>query len=320
MIRSPYLQPGDKIAIVAPAGRIDREKVDIAIDMFKGWGYEVVVGKNIFKDYHVFSATDRERAEDLQWAFDSEDIRAVFCARGGYGCIRIVDQLDYSKFQGNPKWLVGFSDITVLHAKLNTLGIESVHGPMPVKFPDDGSRSEDITALKKILEGTLPEYRYESHRYNRSGVCSGELVGGNLSIVYSLHGIEIEWKKHEKILFIEDLDEDLYHLDRMMQNLKHSGKLERLQGLVVGQMTGMKDSDPSFGSTAYEIIAEAVQDYKFPVVFDFPAGHGSINYPLIMGAIADLEVNEESYSLVFNHKKNFPGIKDILGYKERIDK
>ena len=151
---------------------------------------------------------------------------------------------------------------------------------------------------------------------NRKGVSSGELVGGNLSIVYSLHGIEIEWKKNEKILFIEDVDEDLYHLDRMMQNLKHSGKLEHLQGLLVGQMSEMKDGEPSFGSTAYEIIAEAVEDYDFPVVYGFPAGHGDVNYPLIFGAIAELEVNDKSYNLSFNHKRHFPGIKDILGYKE----
>jgi len=320
MIRPQYLQPGDKIAIVAPAGRVARGKVDLAVKMFEKWGYEVVVGDNVFNNHHIFSATDSDRVEDLQKVFDSEDVMAVFCARGGYGCIRIVDKIDYSKFQGNPKWLIGFSDITVLHAKLNTLGIESIHGPMPVKFPDDGSESDDLVRLKSLLEGSLPGYTYESHLLNRNGVCSGELVGGNLSIVYSLHGIEIEWKKHEKILFIEDVDEDLYHLDRMMQNLKHSGKLERLEGLVVGQMTEMKDGDPSFGASAYEIIAEAVKDYKYPVVFGFPAGHGGINYPLIFGAIAELEVCDESYSLNFNHKRHFPGIKDILGYRERIDK
>ena len=316
MIKPPYLQPGDKIAIVAPAGRVARAKVDLAVKMFEKWGYEVVVGDNVFNDYNIFSATDDERAEDLQKVFDSEDIRAVVCARGGYGCIRIVDKIDYSKFQGNPKWLVGFSDITVLHAKLNTLGIESIHGPMPVKFPEDGSETDDIIKLKKLLEGSQPVYSYTSHPMNRKGVSSGELVGGNLSIVYSLHGIEIEWKKNEKILFIEDVDEDLYHLDRMMQNLKHSGKLEHLQGLLVGQMSEMKDGEPSFGSTAYEIIAEAVEDYDFPVVYGFPAGHGDVNYPLIFGAIAELEVNDKSYNLSFNHKRHFPGIKDILGYKE----
>lgn len=320
MIRPPYLQPGDKIAIVAPAGRVAREKVELAINMFEKWGYEVVIGKNVFNNYNIFSASDSQRAEDLQEAFDSEDVRAVFCARGGYGCIRIVDEIDYSMFQGNPKWLIGFSDITVLHAKLNTLGIESIHGPMPVKFPEDGVESNDLAVLKNLLEGDIPEYSFENNPMNRKGKCNGEVVGGNLSIVYSLHGIEIEWKKHEKILFIEDVDEDLYHLDRMMQNLKHSGKLARLQGLIVGQMTEMKDGDPSFGMTAYEIIAEAVKDYKFPVVYGFPAGHGNINYPLLIGGMAELDINEDSYSLRFNNKKQFPGIKDILGYKERIDK
>lgn len=316
MIRPPYLQKGDKIAIVAPAGKVEREKVELAVKMFEKWGYEVVVGDNVFNDYHIFSASDEERADDLQKAMDSEDIRAIVCARGGYGCIRIVDKLDYSKFQGNPKWLIGFSDITVLHAKLNTLGIESIHGPMPVKFPSDCSESEDLIVLKDLIEGETPEYHFESHSLNRAGKCGGELVGGNLSIVYSLHGIEIEWKKHEKILFIEDIDEDLYHLDRMMQNLKHSGKLERLQGLIVGQLTGMKDGDPSFGKSAYEIIAEAVAGYKFPVVYGFPAGHGDVNFSLIFGAMAELEVNKDSYSLKFNGKKHYVGLKEILRYKE----
>ncbi len=297
MIRPPYLQKGDKIAIVAPAGKVEREKVDLAVRIFEKWGYEVEVGDNVFNDYHTFSARDDQRVDDLQKAMNSENIRAIMCARGGYGCIRIVGKLDYSKFQGNPKWLIGFSDITVLHAKLNALGVESIHGIMPVKFPCDGSESDDLRILKKLIEGEIPEYKLESHSLNRIGKCGGEIVGGNLSVLYGMHNADIDKKKYERILFIEDVGENLYHLDRMMQTLKYSGKLERLQGLIVGQFTEMKDSNPYFGKSAYEIISEAVEDYEFPVVYGFPAGHGDVNIPVLLGAMAELDVGNSYYTL-----------------------
>lgn len=300
MIRPPYLQKGDKIAIVAPAGRIERKPVEEAVKRLEAWGYEVVLGDNLFNSYNIFSARDDQRARDMQLALDSDDIRAIFCVRGGYGCIRIIEKLDYSKFQGNPKWLVGFSDISVLHAKLNVLGIESLHAPMPINFPSLDLEPDDILWTKKILEGTMPQYKFNGNEFNREGKVAGELVGGNLSIIYSLRGIDIEWNKHNKILFIEDVNEELYHLDRMMQNLKLAGKFDKLSGLIVGEMTKMKDSDPSFGKTAYEIIAEAVEDYDFPVVYGFPSGHGKVNMPLIIGANVRLIVAKDSCVLDFN--------------------
>jgi muramoyltetrapeptide carboxypeptidase len=300
MIRPPYLQKGDKIALVAPAGCIDREPVDNAIKHFEQWGYEVIIGDNVFNDYHIFAARDEQRARDMQLALDSDDIRAIVCVRGGYGAIRIIEQLDYSKFQGNPKWLVGFSDICVLHAKLNVLGIESLHAPMPINFPVFSEKAEDIVWTEKILRGSVPLYSFSGNEQNRLGTAEGELVGGNLSILYSLRGVNIELNKQSKILFIEEINEELYHLDRMMQNLKLTGKLDKLQALIVGEMTNMKDGDPSFGKTAYEIIAEAVEDYDFPVVYGFPSGHGKVNMPIILGANVRLNVTKDECTLDFN--------------------
>ncbi|MCH4896796.1 LD-carboxypeptidase [Marinilabiliaceae bacterium JC040] len=299
MIRPPYLQKGDKIIIVAPAGCVNKESVESAIERFTNWGYEVVLGENIYRDYNIFSGTDGERADDLQKALDSEDIRAIICARGGYGSIRILDRLDYSIFQGNPKWIVGFSDISVIHAKLNVLGIETLHADMPKTMLDKSDDASDIKTFRSLLEGDVPEYKFPSDKMNRQGSVEGELVGGNLSVLYSLRGVDLEWSKMNKILFIEDLNENLYHLDRMMQNLKLDGKLEHLKGLIVGDMLNMRDSEPSFGKTAYEIIQDAVKDYDFPVVYNFPAGHSNMNMPIILGAYVKLEVNSNEYSLDF---------------------
>lgn len=300
MIRPPYLQKGDKIALVAPAGCIDREPVENAIKRFEQWGYEVIVGDNVFNNYNIFSARDEQRARDMQLALDSDDIRAIVCVRGGYGSIRIIEQLDYSKFQGNPKWLIGFSDISVLHAKLNVLGVESLHAPMPINFPALDETPEDIAWTEKILRGNVPLYSFRGNEHNRVGEAKAELVGGNLSVLYSLRGIDIEWDKQAKILFIEDLNEELYHLDRMMQNLKLAGKLDKLRALIVGEMSDMKDGDPSFGKTAYEIIAEAVEDYDFPVVYGFPSGHGKLNMPIILGTNVVLNVTKDECTLDFN--------------------
>lgn len=299
MIRPPYLQKGDKIIIVAPAGCVNKESVKSAIERFTNWGYEVVLGENIYRDYNIFSGTDGERADDLQKALDSEDIRAIICARGGYGSIRILDRLDYSIFQGNPKWIVGFSDISVIHAKLNVLGIETLHADMPKTMLDKSDDASDIKTFRSLLEGDIPAYKFPSDKMNRQGRVEGELVGGNLSVLYSLRGVDLEWSKMNKILFIEDLNENLYHLDRMMQNLKLDGKLEHLKGLIVGDMLNMRDSEPSFGKTAYEIIQDAVKDYDFPVVYNFPAGHSKMNMPIILGAYVKLEVNSNEYSLDF---------------------
>lgn len=295
MFSPPFLQPGDKIALVSPAGIIEPRYIEDAIQVLRSWNLIPVPGKHAASQHGYFAGTDDERIEDMQWALNAEDIRAIFCTRGGYGCIRIVEKLDYSIFQGNPKWLIGFSDITVLHSKLNTLGIESMHGAMPKSYST--TDTEALSRLKEFLFGQISSYTLSPHPFNREGVVSAELIGGNLSLLHCLRSTSIECRHQSPILFIEDVGENLYAIDRMMQSLKLSGKFENLQGLIVGGFSDMKGLN--FGKTAYEIIRETVEEYNYPVCFGFPAGHIPENYPLILGANIFLEVNEEGGYIKF---------------------
>lgn len=295
MLRPPYLQPGDQVAFVSPAGIIDKTYIENAAETVRSWGLVPVVGKHTTSQHGYFAGTDSERMEDMQWALDDEDIKAVFCTRGGYGCIRIVERIDYSRFQGNPKWLVGFSDITVFHAKINSLGIESLHAAMPKSYPT--TKPEALEQLKQFLFGRISPYILPPHPLNRAGVVRAELVGGNLSLLHCLNSSVIEHKYHHNIMFTEDVGENLYAIDRILQSLKLTGKLEHLEGMVVGGFSEMKGLN--FGKDAYEIVAEAVEDYAFPVCFGFPAGHIPENYPLIMGAYVEFTVNEEGSELIF---------------------
>ncbi|MFA8435942.1 MAG: LD-carboxypeptidase [Marinifilaceae bacterium] len=298
MYQPPALRKGDRIGIVAPAGRIAKEKVIPAVKRFEDWGLKVVMGNHVFSDYNQFAGKDKDRLQDLQDMLDDSNIRAIVCARGGYGCIRILEHLDFDLFMRNPKWIVGYSDITVFHSYLNhILGVESLHSTMPVNFPGDGKETPALNSLQSSLFGQVPSYHIQPHPLNRKGVAETELVGGNLSILYSLRGTAMDVETHGKILFIEDLGEELYHLDRMLMNLKIAGKLAELSGLIVGGMTDMKEGDPSFGKSAYEIIREAVEGYSYPVVFNFPAGHIPDNRTLPMGRFLRLEVEEEGVRL-----------------------
>jgi muramoyltetrapeptide carboxypeptidase len=294
MIRPPDLITGNKVGIVAPARKVSREEMAPAIDILRQWGYVVVEGDHLYGDFYQFSGTDHERTADFQAMLDDDSIRAIFCARGGYGSVKIIDKLDFSVFAQNPKWIVGYSDITVFHSHINRhFGIQTLHGPMPVNFPPDRKMKVSLQSLKEILDGGYPAYHFTSHPFNRNGTASGMLCGGNLSMIYSLTGTESDIDTRGKILFIEDLDEYLYHIDRMMQNLKRSGKLESLAGLVVGGMNEMNDNTIPFGKTAYEIIAEAIADYHYPVIFDFKSGHISENLGLIIGGHAEMEVGDQ---------------------------
>jgi len=285
----PYLQKGDTVAIVATARKISMEELQPAIDIINSWGLKVVLSKNIFCIDNQFAGTDEERAVDMQWALDDANIKAVICARGGYGTVRIVDKLDFTNFVKHPKWIVGYSDITVLHQHINqNFGIASLHATMPINF----TKNEEATeSLRKALFGEELNYTVPAHVLNRSGEASGELIGGNLSLIYALCGSKSDIDTKGKILFIEDLDEYLYHIDRMMMNLKRSGKLQVLAGLIVGGMSDMKDNTIPFGKTAEEIILDAVKEYDFPVCFDFQAGHIDRNLALVMGGVVKLEVN-----------------------------
>ncbi|MFZ4401064.1 MAG: S66 peptidase family protein [Bacteroidales bacterium] len=289
----PSLQAGDKIAIIATARKISQQELQPAVEMLRKWGFDPVYGRNLFRENHQFSGTDQERAEDLQWALDDENIKAVLCARGGYGSVRIIDSIDFSKFQLKPKWVIGYSDVCVLHSHIHqVLYIETLHAIMPVNFPKDGTENQSLITFKKALHNENIKYTTTAHPLNRNGNAEGIIVGGNLSILYSLSGTTSDINTDGKILFIEDLDEYLYHIDRMMMNLKRNGKLAKLAALIVGGMTDMNDNTVPYGKTAEEIISDAVAEYSYPVCFQFPAGHQDDNRALILGREIILKIGE----------------------------
>ncbi|WP_114784924.1 S66 peptidase family protein [Botryobacter ruber] len=292
------LRPGDTIAIVATARKISLQEIEPAIRVFESWGLEVVVGRTIGADYNQFAGDDRLRLLDLQQMLDNPAIKAIVCARGGYGTTRIVDQVDFSFFRENPKWLVGFSDVTTLHSHVHNFGIESVHAIMPVVFTKAGT-AEAIESLRQVLFGEPIGYTIAPHPLNRTGAAQGQLVGGNLSMLHTLTGTRSDIRTEGKILFLEDLDEYLYHIDRMLVHLDRSGKLANLAGLVVGYMSDMNDNAIPFGKDAYEIIAEHTGKYDYPVCFGFPVGHEPHNLAMVCGREARLEVQEEGVSLLY---------------------
>ena len=299
MITPPYLKPGDKIAIIATARKVSPSEMDAAFSILRSWGLQVVTGPHLFGENNQYSGTDEERAADLQMMLDDKEIRAVLCARGGYGTVRIIDTLNFSTFEQRPKWIVGYSDITVLHSHIQTqFGIETLHATMPINFPDPGSEAA-IESLRKALFGELLEYTTDAHPLNKQGNASGLLTGGNLSILFSLTGSPSDIQTQDKILFIEDLDEYLYHVDRMMMNLKRSGKLTGLKGVIIGGLTKMNDNTVPFGRTAEQIITEYAKEAGIPVCFNFPAGHIADNRALIMGREVQLNIERNGVSLQF---------------------
>jgi muramoyltetrapeptide carboxypeptidase len=261
----------------------------------------VVEGRHLYGSSNQFSGTDEERAADFQAMLDDPEIKAIFCARGGYGSVRIIDRLDFSHFRSNTKWIVGYSDITVLHSHIHMhYGIQTLHAAMPVNFPAGGTMNESLESLKTILEGGHMSYEIPRNEFNTKGKADGKLIGGNLSILYSLLGSPSDIDTRGKILFIEDLDEYLYHIDRMMMNLKRTGKLEALVGLIVGGMNEMNDNKIPYGQTAYEIIADAVSEYNFPKIFGFQGGHISENLGLIIGGRYEMDVRDNTSILRFS--------------------
>jgi muramoyltetrapeptide carboxypeptidase len=296
MVQPAYLKQGDKVAIIATARKISREELQKAVTFLESYGLSVVFGKHLFAIDNQYAGTDAQRAEDLQWALDDAEIKAVFIARGGYGTVRLIDSVNFNGFLKQPKWLVGYSDITVLHNAIHKQDVETLHATVPINFYKD---EEATRSMMQALMGGLKYTSASPHPLNRKGKASGEMVGGNLSLIYSLSGTKYDIDTAGKILFIEDLDEYLYHIDRMMMQLKLSGKLENLAGLVVGGMTDMKDNIVPFGKMAEEIILDAVKDYSFPVCFHFPAGHIDHNMALYLGRKTKLEVHADSVSLSY---------------------
>jgi len=295
MITPPYLKKYDKVAIVATARKVSHEELIPAIRIFESWGLEVVTGKNIYTEYNQFAGTDEERIAGMQEILDDPLIKAVFFARGGYGNIRIVDRIDFSGFLKNPTWIAGFSDVTVIHSHIHQcFGVETLHCTMPYSIYTFPAEKESCESMRKALFGEELVYSFQAGELSRKGSAEGLLTGGNLSIIYSLTGSISDIETHGKILFIEDVDEYLYHIDRMMMNLKRSGKLSRLSGLIVGNMTDMKDNEVKFGNDAYSIIADAVKGYGYPVWFGFPAGHAVVNHALILGRKVLMDISDNA--------------------------
>lgn len=292
----PFLKANSKVGIVAPAKKVSRQEMEMAIQILEDWGLQVSLGKHLFSVYNQFAGTDRERTEDLQQMLDNPGLEAIICARGGYGTIRIVDNLVFDQFKKYPKWLVGFSDITVLHCHVHNLGVESIHGIMPLLFPKQ--TNDTIESLRKALFGEELIYETLPHPLNREGNAQGQLVGGNLSLFANTIGTTSEIETEGKILFLEDVNEYLYHLDRMMLHLYRAGKLAHLSGLIVGQFSEVKDNQIAFGSTVNEIIADIIQEYEYPVCYDFPVGHEVHNLAIRCGKISSLQVSKQSVKLI----------------------
>ncbi|PHR99133.1 MAG: LD-carboxypeptidase [Leeuwenhoekiella sp.] len=297
MLTPPFLKAGDKVGIVCTARKIDRDELDEGIAMLKSCDLVPVLGKTIGAADDQFGGDDKLRAADLQDMLDNEEIRAVWCARGGYGTVRIIDWINFYKFVKYPKWIIGYSDITVLHSQIHKLGFETIHAVMPVGI------SKNTALAKQTLEnawfGRPLHYTVSASPLNRMGEARAQLVGGNISILYSLCGSASSIDTDNKILFLEDLDEYLYHVDRMMVNLKRNGMLRNLKGLIVGGLTKMHDNSVPFGKTAEEIVFDAVSEYEYPVCFDFPAGHLDDNRALIFGRDISFVVNERGAKVYF---------------------
>lgn len=291
ILTPPYLKQGDKIGLISTARKISKEELQVAIEHIESWGLKIKFGKNIFNSYHQFSANDNRRTKDLQTMLDDDNIKAIICARGGYGTVRLIDKINFSKFQKIPKWIVGFSDVTVLHSHIHNLKIASLHSTMPVNFSNNNLAS--IKSLKDALFGKSINVKAKHHPLNRFGESIGQVVGGNLSILYSLIGSPSDINTDGKILFLEDIDEYLYHIDRMMISLKRSGKLSNLKGLIIGGMTKMNDNKISFGKDAESIIFDTVSEFNYPMCFEFPAGHIKNNRSIKLGLRAKLKVDKK---------------------------
>jgi muramoyltetrapeptide carboxypeptidase len=295
MIIPKKLTKGDKIGIISTARKISLEELKPAIHILESWGLEVVLGTNLLEVDNQFSGTVHQRTADFQSMIDDKSIRAILCARGGYGSIQIIDNIDFSSLKKNPKWIVGYSDVTVLHSHLNTLGIASMHATMPINFSTNTDKA--IQSLRKSLFGLENNIKCKTHPFNKLGSVEAEIVGGNLSILYSLLGSKSDIDTNKKILFIEDLDEYLYHIDRMIISLKRNGKFDNLEGLIIGGMSEMNDNDIPFGKTSEQIILEHLESFDFPICFDFPAGHMDDNNAIVFGINSRLIITEKKVIL-----------------------
>jgi len=295
LTRPAYLNSGDTIEIVAPAGGVKNKDIILkAAKLAESWGLHVLFGKHLFESDFSFSGTDAERLEDFQMALNNKSVKAIWCARGGYGTVRIIDGLDFTAFKKYPKWIIGYSDITVLHSHIHNLGFETLHAMMPLNMKvNEKERLKTVKTFKKALFGKYLKYKMASSSRNRLGEAQGQLVGGNLSILQSLLGSVSSLNTTDKILFFEDVEEYLYNIDRMVYALKRSGYFKNCKGLIIGGMTDLKKNSNPFGRSVEDIVLEATKEYRFPVLFNFPAGHESDNRALILGRTVKMTVGKK---------------------------
>ncbi len=286
------LAKDDTIAIIATAKKIDQQYISRAIELLESWGLRVLLGKHVLAEHHQFAGTDSQRAEDLQWAVNSPDIKAVICARGGYGTVRIVDKVDYSALLKNQKWFVGFSDVTVLHNHFHGhFNLPTIHGTVPLNFPSSGT-NQNLESLKELLFNGNVAYTIKANAFNRLGEATAPIVGGNLAMLESLAGTNSDIQTENKILFLEEISEYAYRVDRMLWNLKKGGKLDKLAGLILGGFTDIKEGKDHFGWDGYEMVQEIVREYNYPVCYGFPAGHQAENRAFMLGVPTKLSVQE----------------------------
>jgi len=303
MLKPAYLSIGDHIRIISTARKISSEELSPAIRMLESWGLNVSLGENIYATSHQFAGTKEQRLFDLQTAMDDPNVKAILCARGGYGTVQLIDDIDFTNFRNDPRWLIGYSDVTALHNHINqNLGIETLHATMPINFPLDGKENQSTQSLKDALFGGKLNYSFEA---KPSSILNfdhfqGQIYGGNLSIIYSLTGTSSQLRLKNNILFIEDLDEYLYHIDRMLMNLKRAGIFDSCKAVIVGGISDMNDNTVPYGASAEEIIKSNLEEYGIPIIFGFPAGHMEPNLALRMGATAMLENYHGQIKLSFN--------------------
>lgn len=295
MIIPQKMNVGDSIGIISTARKITRKELRPAVEILESWGLKVIFGKFLYEENNQFSGTVDQRVVDLQNMINDSSIKAVLFARGGYGTVQVIEKVNFSKLRENPKWIIGYSDITVLHSHLHQLGFATLHATMPINFSKNSKASllsikQAIFQVGNIIEST-------PHQFNRLGKVQSEVVGGNLSVLYSLLGSRSDLDPSGKILFIEDLDEYLYHIDRMVINMKRNGKFENLKAMIIGGMTDMNDNPIPFGKNAEEIILTYTEEYTFPTCFGFPSGHLDDNRALILGVASELDINENGVSL-----------------------
>ena len=304
LIQPNYLKAGDTVAIVAPSGILKNRQAEVnrAVALLKSWGLHAIVGKHVFKQANHFAGTDDERCEDLQEALDNPSIRAIWCARGGYGTVRILDRLDYTKFKENPKWVIGYSDITALHNQIHNLGVETIHAMMCTSLTEDDTDLEQtIATFKNALFGEQLQYTLAGSKHNKSGNVTAQVVGGNLTILQTMLGSNTSIDTSGKILFIEEIGEYKYHIDRMLQSLKRAGYFDNCEGVIVGDMTKLRRNTTPWGKSIEQLVLDVLSEYNFPIAFNMHAGHEADNRAMILGRTVQLSVSKEQSTLVFEN-------------------